>query len=92
MKGFGGMLSFIVRGGVEAGKQVLDSVGLCTLAVSLGDARTLISHPASTTHRIVPREKRLEIGIFDGLVRLSVGIEDPDEIIEDLDQALAGID
>jgi methionine-gamma-lyase len=92
MKGFGGMLSFIVRGGVEAGKQVLNSVCLCTLAVSLGDARTLISHPASTTHRIVPREKRLEIGIYDGLVRLSVGIEDADEIIEDLDQALAGID
>ncbi len=91
MRGFGGMLSFIVRGGVEAGKHVLDHVQLCTLAVSLGDTRTLISHPASTTHKIVSREQRLEIGIEDGLVRLSVGIEDAQDLIDDLDQALAGV-
>lgn len=91
MRGFGGMLSFIVRGGVEGGKHVLNHVQLCTLAVSLGDTRTLISHPASTTHKVVPREKRLEIGIDDGLIRLSVGIEDVEDLIDDLDQALAGV-
>ena len=91
MRGFGGMMSFIVRGGVESGKHVLNHVQLCTLAVSLGDTRTLISHPASTTHKVVPREKRLEIGIDDGLIRLSVGIEDVEDLIEDLDQALAGV-
>jgi methionine-gamma-lyase len=90
MRGFGGMLSFIVRGGLEAGKHVLDHVKLCTLAVSLGDTRTLISHPASTTHKVVPPERRLEIGIDDGLIRLSVGIEGVEDLIEDLDQALAG--
>ena len=84
------MLSFIIRGGLEAGKHVLNHVHLCTLAVSLGDVRTLISHPASTTHKIVPPEKRREIGIYDGLVRLSVGIEDVQELTEDLEQALAG--
>jgi methionine-gamma-lyase len=91
MRGFGGMLSFIVRGGVEAGQQVLNHVKLCTLAVSLGDTRTLITHPASTTHVVVPREKRLQIGIYDGLIRLSVGIEDAQDLVDDLDQALAGI-
>ena len=91
MRGFGGMLSFVVRGGVEAGKQVLNRVKLCTLAVSLGDTRTLITHPASTTHVVVPREKRLQIGIYDGLIRLSVGIEDAQDLVDDLDQALAGI-
>ena len=90
MRGFGGMLSFIIRGGLEAGKHVLNHVHLCTLAVSLGDVRTLISHPASTTHKIVPPEKRREIGIYDGLVRLSVGIEDVQDLTEDLEQALAG--
>ncbi len=90
MRGFGGITSFIVRGGLEAGKHVLDSVQLCTLAVSLGDTRTLITHPASTTHVVVPREKRLEIGIYDGLIRMSVGTEDVQDIIDDLEQALAG--
>ena len=84
------MLSFIVRGGIEAGRHVLNHVKLCTLAVSLGDTRTLITHPASTTHVVVPREKRLEIGIYDGLIRLSVGVEDAQDLIDDLAQALAG--
>jgi methionine-gamma-lyase len=91
MRGFGGIVGFVVRGGVEAGKYLLDNVKLCTLAVSLGDTRTLITHPASTTHVVVPREKRLEIGIFDGLVRLSVGIENVQDLKDDLDQALAGV-
>jgi methionine-gamma-lyase len=90
MGGFGGMLSFVVRGGIEAGRHVLNSVKLCILAVSLGDTRTLITHPASTTHVVVPREKRLEIGIYDGLIRLSVGIENVQDLMDDLDQALAG--
>jgi methionine-gamma-lyase len=90
MGGFGGMLSFVVRGGIEAGRHVLNSVKLCILAVSLGDTRTLITHPASTTHVVVPREKRLEIGIYDGLIRLSVGIENVQDLTDDLDQALAG--
>ena len=91
MRGFGGIVSFVVRGGVEAGKHVLDNVEVCTLAVSLGDARTLITHPASTTHVVVPREKRIEIGIYDGLIRLSVGVENLQDLIGDLDQALAGV-
>lgn len=88
MKGFGGVLSFEVRGGYEAGERLINSVKLCTRAVSLGDVRTLITHPASTTHYIVPREERSATGISDGLVRLAVGIEDADDLIADLDEAL----
>lgn len=88
MRRFGGMISFEVRGGVAAGAALMDTIRLCTLAVSLGDVRTLISHPASMTHSTVSRGAREAAGIADGLVRLSVGIEDADDIIEDLDQAL----
>ncbi|MBI2845462.1 MAG: PLP-dependent transferase [Chloroflexi bacterium] len=93
MRSFGGMLSFEVRSGIKAGEEVMRRVRLCTLAVSLGDVRTLISHPASMTHapNIVPREERRAAGIGDGLIRLSVGLEDPSDIIADLDQALLGI-
>jgi len=90
MQGFGAMIAFEVKGGVEAGRRLVDGVRLCTLAVSLGDTRTLITHAASTTHSTVPREARLVAGITDGLVRLSVGLEDAGDIISDLDQALAG--
>ncbi len=89
MEGFGSMMSFELKGGVEAGRRVMNSVRLCSLAVSLGAVETLISHPATMTHSVVPREDRLRGGITDGLVRLSVGIEDVDDIIEDLGQALA---
>lgn len=89
MRGFGGVLSFEVKGGYKAGVRLIDNVKLCTRAVSLGDVKTLITHPASTTHRIVPQEERLRAGISDGLVRLAVGIEDPEDIIADLDQALS---
>jgi len=68
----------------------MNDVKMCHLAVSLGDVDTLIQHPASMTHSVVPWEKRLEAGITDGLVRLSVGIEEPEDIINDLDQALRG--
>lgn len=88
MKGSGGMISFEVKGGVEGGKVVMNNVHLCQLAVSLGGVETLIQHPPSMTHAIMGREQRLEAHITDGLVRISVGIEDADEIIADLEQAL----
>jgi methionine-gamma-lyase len=91
MKNFGAMLCFEVRGGVEAGRQLMNNVELCTLAVSLGDTETLIEHPASMTHSPVPSEERLKVGISDGLVRLSVGLEDPEDIIADLEQAFKKI-
>ena len=86
--GFGGMVSFEIKGGLEAGAKMMDRVRLCSLATSLGDVRTLISHPASTTHVVVSREQRQLQGVTDGLVRLSVGIEDVEDIIADLTQAL----
>jgi cystathionine gamma-lyase/cystathionine beta-lyase/cystathionine gamma-lyase/homocysteine desulfhydrase len=86
-KGFGGMVSF-ETGSLENAKRVLESVKLCTLAESLGGVESLISHPATMTHASVPIEKRERLGITDGLVRVSVGIEDIEDIIEDLDQAL----
>jgi cystathionine beta-lyase/cystathionine gamma-synthase len=87
-KGFGGMVSF-ETGSLESAKKVLESVKLCTLAESLGGVESLISHPATMTHASVPQEKRDQLGITDGLVRVSVGIEDIEDIIEDLDQALS---
>jgi methionine-gamma-lyase len=89
MKGFGAMISFEVKGGYQGGKQVMDRVKIFARAASLGDTRSLIVHSASTSHRAVPREQRLAIGITDGLVRLSVGVEAVEDLIRDLDQALA---
>ena len=86
-RGFGGMVAFDV-GSLAAARTVLDSVKLCTLAESLGGVETLISHPATMTHASVDEAKRARLGITDGLVRISVGIEDTDDIIADLDQAL----
>lgn len=87
MVGFGGMLAFDV-GGVEEGRRLVNHVRLCSLAVSLGDVSTLIQHSASMTHASVPRERRLAVGITDGLLRLSVGIERAEDIVADLDGAL----
>ena len=87
-KNFGGMISFELRGGLEAGKIVMNSVKLCQLAVSLGGVETLVQHPASMTHLSMGKELREKAGITDGLVRLSVGIENADELINDLDGAL----
>ncbi len=84
----GGLLSFEVRGGVEAGRAVMNSVRLCCLAENLGAVETLITHPATMTHGDVPRDQREATGITDGLIRLSVGLEDPADIIADLSQAL----
>ena len=89
-KGFGGMVAFDV-GSLDAARKVLESVKLCTLAESLGGVETLISHPATMTHASVYAEKRERLGITDGLVRISVGLEDTDDIIADLDQALKQI-
>jgi cystathionine beta-lyase/cystathionine gamma-synthase len=89
-RGFGGMVAFDV-GSLAAARTVLESVKLCTLAESLGGVETLISHPATMTHASVDAEKRERLGITEGLVRISVGIEDTDDIIADLDQALERI-
>lgn len=88
MCGFGGMLAFDV-GGVEEGRRLVNGLRLCTLAVSLGDVATLIQHSASMTHASISRERRLAVGITDGLLRLSVGIERVEDIINDLDDALS---
>lgn len=88
MSGFGSMISFGVKGGLEAGRKLMDNVRLAALAVSLGGVETLIQHPASMTHAAVSKEDKLKAGITDDLVRLSVGIEDVNDIIADLSQAL----
>ncbi len=89
MTGFAGMISFELKGGLEAGKTVMNAVELCGLAESLGAVETMITHPATMTHVEVPVEERHARGLSDGLVRLSVGIEDVEDIIADLEQALA---
>jgi methionine-gamma-lyase len=89
MKHAGAMLSFELKGGFDAGVKFIDKLKLCISAVSLGTCDTLISHPASTTHVGVPREKRIEFGITDGLIRMSVGIETIEDILNDLEQALS---
>ncbi|MEJ2188548.1 MAG: PLP-dependent aspartate aminotransferase family protein [Acidobacteriota bacterium] len=88
MDGPGSLISFEVAGGIEAGRRLLDNVELMTLAVSLGGIETLIQHPSSMTHAAMPREDRLEAGITDGLVRVSIGCEDADDLIADFEQAL----
>jgi len=91
MKGPGSMMSFGLKGGYEAGKKLMDSVHLAILAVSLGGVETLIQHPASMTHAAVSRENKKAAGITDDLVRFSVGIEDVEDIINDLKQALESV-
>lgn len=88
MKLPGAMIAFELKGGIEAGRTVMNNVKLCTLAVSLGDCETLIQHPATMTHSPYSEEERHASGISDGLVRLSVGLENAEDIINDLDQAL----
>lgn len=89
MRGGGGMISFDVKGGLEAGKKFINSLKLCTLAVSLDDTETLVEQAAAMTHTMIPKEVREAAGITDGMIRMSVGLEDPDDIIADLDQALS---
>ena len=88
MSGFSGMISFELTGGIQAGKIVMNSVKLAKLAESLGAVETMITHPATMTHADVPKDERDARGLTDGLLRLSVGIENPDDIIADLEQAL----
>ena len=88
MKHAGALMSFEVKGGFDAGKKFINKLQLCTHAVSLGTCDTLVSHPASTTHVGVARELRLKSGITDGLIRMSVGIENVADILSDLEQAL----
>ena len=84
----GGMVSFELKGGFEAGRELMDAIHIWTLAVSLGSVDSLIQHPASMPHACVPKEKR---GVTDGLVRLSVGLEDLDVLRNALDDALAKV-
>ena len=86
--GFGAMAWFEVVGGLDAGKRLMDSVELWTLAENLGSVESLITHPVTMTHAAIPRDERLAAGITDGLVRLSVGLEDADDLIADLERAL----
>lgn len=88
MKDFGGMLSFEVKGGKEAGIKLVNALKLCTIAVSLGDAETLVEHPASMTHSTYSAQDLKDAGIPEGLVRLSAGLENGEDIIADLKQAL----
>ena len=91
MRGFGSMMSFEIKGGLKAGEKLMNSVKLALLAVSLGGVETLIQHPASMTHSGIPVEEKLKAGITDGLVRLSVGIENVEDQIADLEQALRNV-
>ena len=91
MTGFGGMISFVVRGGVAAASAMLSKCRVFTLAESLGGVESLIEHPAIMTHASVPAPVRKELGIDDGLIRISVGIEHIDDLKTDLEQALEGL-
>jgi methionine-gamma-lyase len=91
MRGFGSMIAFELKGGFDAGRKLMDHVTLATLAVSLGGVETLIEHPASMTHASMSKEARAAAGFADGLVRYSVGIEDADDLIADLEQALESV-
>lgn len=89
MRGFGGMISFELKDeSIEAANKVLSSTHLFSLAESLGGVESLINHPASMTHASIPREERIKNGLSDGLIRLSVGVEDADDLIEDLNKAI----
>jgi methionine-gamma-lyase len=88
MRRAGGMLSFVVPGGMEGAARVIDRLELITHAVTFGTSRTICMHPPTITHEHMTPEERAEAGIDDGLIRLSVGLEDPQDLIADLDQAL----
>jgi methionine-gamma-lyase len=91
MSGWGGMLSFDLKGGIKAGRKLVNNLKLCSLAVSLGSVDTLVEHPASMTHVVMPKEMRERLGISDGLVRVSVGIEDAEDILTDFEQGIESI-
>ena len=89
MSGFGGMITFFMKGGLPAARTFLESVRVFSLAESLGGVESLIEHPAIMTHASVPPETRRVLGIHDGMVRLSVGVENIEDLVRDLEQALA---
>ena len=89
MSGFGGMLSFEIRGSMKDAMKFTESVKVATLAASLGGVETLVAQPATLTHTQLSAEERAKIGIGETLVRVSVGIEDADDLIKDFEQALA---
>jgi len=91
MTGFGGMISFYLRGDLDAARRFLSAVRVFTLAESLGGVESLIEHPAIMTHASVPRENREKLGIADGFIRVSVGVEHVDDLIADLDRAFAAV-
>lgn len=88
MRGFGGMITFLLKGGIEESKRFLEKTKLFALAESLGGVESLIEHPAIMTHASIPKENREKLGILDNLVRISAGIEDVDDLIDDLEAAL----
>lgn len=88
MKLGGNVVAFEIKGGIEAGRKFLDNIKMCSLSANLGDTRTIVTHPSSTTHGRLSEEDRLEVGITNGLVRISVGLENIADIIEDIQQAL----
>jgi len=88
MKAGGGIVAMHIKGGIDAGRRFLDAIGMCSLSANVGDTRTIVTHPASTTHSKLTEEARLAVGILPGLVRVSVGLEDVCDVIADLDQAL----
>ena len=88
MKLGGNVVAFEIKGGIEAGRLFLDHIKMCSLSANLGDTRTIVTHPSSTTHGRLSEEDRLEVGITNGLIRISVGLENIEDIIEDIQQAL----
>jgi O-succinylhomoserine sulfhydrylase len=88
MKLGGNIVAFEIKGGIESGRKFLDKIKLCSLSANLGDTRSIVTHPASTTHSKLTEEERLAVSITDGLVRVSVGLETIQDVINDLKQAL----
>jgi len=85
----GNIIAFEIKGGIEAGRKFLDKIKLCSLSANIGDVKTIVTHPASTTHSKLSVEEKLAVGITEGLVRVSVGLETVNDVIADLDQALS---
>jgi O-succinylhomoserine sulfhydrylase len=88
MRKGGNIISFEIKGGIESGRVFLNAIQMCSLSANLGDSRTIITHPASTTHSKLQEEDRLSVGITDGMIRLSVGLEHPEDIQNDVANAL----
>jgi O-succinylhomoserine sulfhydrylase len=88
MKLGGNIIAIDIKGGIEAGRKFLNAIKMCSLSANLGDTRTIVTHPASTTHSKLTSEEQLSAGIFPGLVRISVGLEHVNDVIQDLNQAL----